>query len=190
MIARMRGIRRNQVGAMALLAAGLLAARAAAQLPPPVPRPPPTNCTADEHRQLDFWVGQWDVYRTGSEELVGRTRIERVFNDCGIREDWSPFDMNAGGSLSNYDLATGRWRQTWIDSTGERIDYAGGLESGRMVLVARRAPRFDPRQRLSRVTLWREGGTVRQLGESSLDDGRNWTTSYDYTYRPTRSESR
>ena len=164
------------------------AAPAAAQLPPPVPRPPPTNCTAAGHRQLDFWAGRWDVYRTGSEEMVGRSRVERVFGDCAIREEWSPFDMNAGGSLSNYDADAGVWRQTWLDSTGERIEWTGGLEQGRIVLTAPRAPRFDRRARISRVTLWREGETVRQIGESSTDDGRSWTIAYDYTYRPTRAD--
>jgi hypothetical protein len=27
-------------------------------------------------------------------------------------------------------------------------------------------------------------GSVRQLGEQSTDDGKSWTPSFDFTYRP------
>lgn len=154
------------------------ASAAAAQLPPPVPRPPPQNCTSAEHRQLDFWVGEWDVYRTGTESLAGRSTVERIYNDCAIRETWRPFDMNEGGSVSSYDRTVGTWRQTWVDSTAERIDYTGRVENGRMVFLAER-----PGGR-TRVTQWREGDLVRQVGETSADGGRSWASSYDYTYRP------
>ncbi len=153
-------------------------------LPPPVPRPAPQNCTAPEHRQLDFWVGEWDVYYTGSLGLAGRSTVERIYNDCAIRETWSPFDMNDGGSVSSYDRAAGVWRQTWVDSAAERIDYTGRQESGRMVFIAERPPRPGEQSRRTRVTQWREGDLVRQTGETSVDGGQSWTPSYDYTYRP------
>ena len=175
---------RNWIGA-ALLAA---AAPAGGQLPlpPPVPRAPPQNCTAAEHRQLDFWVGHWDVYRTGTQAMAGTSLVERIYNDCAIRETWSPFDMNEGGSISSYDARAGAWRQTWVDSTADRIDYAGRLENGRMVFIARRPAGAGAPERQTRVTQWAEAGTVRQTGETSTDGGRTWTPSYDYTYRPRR----
>jgi hypothetical protein len=174
------------------LMCGLLALASSASgqlpLPPPVPRAPPQNCTAPEYRQLDFWVGNWDVYRTGTLAMAGTSLVERIYNDCAIRETWSPFDMNAGGSISSYDRAAGVWRQTWVDSTADRIDYSGHLENGRMVFIARRAsgPRAPERQ--TRVMQWPEDGTVRQIGETSTDGGRTWAPSYDYTYRPRRTQ--
>lgn len=166
------------------LALTTFASVTAAQLPPPVPRAPPQNCTAPEHRQLDFWVGEWDVYRTGTEELAGRSIVERIYNDCAIRETWRPFDMNEGGSVSSYDRVAGVWRQTWVDSTAERIDYSGRLENGRMTFLAERPGRR------TRVTQWREGDTVRQVGETSTNGGQTWTPSYDYAYRPHGMQSR
>ena len=156
------------------------------QLPPPVPRPPPQNCTAAEHRQLDFWVGNWDVYRTGTQEMAGTSLVERIYNDCAIRETWRPFDMNEGGSISSYDASAGAWRQTWVDSTADRIDYVGRLENGRMVFIARRAAPGGAPERQTRVTSWPEAGTIRQAAETSADGGRTWSPSYDYTYRPRR----
>jgi len=168
--------------------AGLLlaASPAAAQLPlpPPVPRAPPQNCTAAEHRQLDFWLGHWNVFQTGTQTMVGAAHVEQIYNGCAIRETWRPFDMNEGGSVSSYDRVAGVWRQNWVDSTAERIDYAGRLDNGRMVLIAQRPARSGEAQRQTRVTQWRDGETVRQVGEMSVDGGRSWAPSYDYTYRP------
>ncbi len=175
--------RTGMSGFILLLAAGHAGAQP--PLPPPVPRAPPQNCTAPEHRQLDFWVGDWDVYRTGTQEMAGRSTVERIYNDCAIRETWRPFDMNEGGSVSSYDSASGVWRQTWVDSTADRIDYSGRFENGRMVLTAPR-PARGGQQRITRVSQFPEGDAVRQIGETSIDGGRTWAPSYDYTYRPTR----
>ena len=169
-------------GRNGLATALLIAASASqAQLPmsPPVPRPPPQNCTAAEHRQLDFWIGEWTVMQTGTQTMVGVSRVEPIYNGCAIRETWSPFDMNEGGSVSSYDRAAGVWRQTWVDSTADRIDYSGRLENGRMIFLAQRGG-----HRQTRVTQWRDGDSVRQVGETSADGGRTWAPSYDYTYRP------
>lgn len=168
---------------LAMLVFAILPVAASAQLPPPVPRPPPENCTAPEHRQLDFWIGDWDVYVTGTDTMVGRSRIESIYNGCALREGWSPFDMNEGGSLSGYDPVAGGWWQAWTDSRAERIDYRGRFENGRMVLIANRPAQGELPARLNRIIFTPEGETVRQVGEASSDGGRGWATSYDYTYR-------
>jgi hypothetical protein len=173
---------RRRLGLILLI--GASAAQAQLPMSPPVPRSPPRNCTASEYRQLDFWVGEWNVMQTGTQTMVGVSRVEPIFNGCAIRETWSPFDMNEGGSVSSYDRVAGVWRQTWVDSTASRIDYEGRLENGRMVLLARGPAPSGDAQRRTRVTQWREGEAVRQRGETSADGGRTWVSSYDYTYRP------
>lgn len=40
------------------------------------PAPPPA-CTGPEHRQFDFWVGQWSVTQTGKEKVVASSLIEK-----------------------------------------------------------------------------------------------------------------
>ena len=158
------------------------AAQAQLPMPPPVPRPPPRNCTAVEHRQLDFWIGEWNVMQTGTQTMVGVSRVEPIYNGCAIRETWSPFDMNEGGSVSSYDRVAGGWRQTWVDSTAERIDYAGRLENGRMVFIAQRAG-GTPRH--TRVIQWRDGDAVRQVGETSTDGGP-WVDAGTVRYKRLR----
>lgn len=168
----------------------LLAAPAAAQMSPPVPPANlPANCTAAEHRQFDFWIGKWRVFRTDNPEaMLGASLIEAVYNGCGLRENWQPFTMITGGSLSLFDRSTARWRQAWIDSLGSRAELEGGMIDGKMVLTGLwHGYSGQGRDATVRITWSRlEGGAVRQLGESSTDGGKTWKPSFDFTYQPAR----
>jgi hypothetical protein len=152
---------------------------------PPAPAPP--ACVTPEHRQFDFWVGRWDVYPTGTEQLVAHSLIERLYDGCVIRENWMPLAGAGGGSLNSWVPAQGRWRQLWADDRNAFRDYVGGLQDGAMVLVATTV-RPDGSAVLSRMRFTREeGGAVRQHGSQSTDGGRTWTDQYDFTYRPARA---
>src|SRR5688500_102771 len=94
--------------------ASLLMAQAAAAQAPEVA---PPACTGPEHAALDFWVGDWDVYPNGRDNLVGHSKIEKLYGGCAIRENWMPLRGGGGGSLSGFDPGTGRWHQTWIGSS-------------------------------------------------------------------------
>ncbi len=177
-----------------LLAAGLagpaLAQSAAAPASPPAPLQPPTPappvCTTPEHRQFDFWVGRWDVYPTGTDQLVAHSLIERLYDGCVIREHWMPLGGAGGGSLNSWVPGERRWRQLWADDRNSWRDFSGGMEGGAMVLTAD-VTLPDGRPAMTRMRFTREpGGAVRQLGSQSADGGRTWTDQYDFTYRPAR----
>ena len=74
---------------MSLIA--LLLAAAAPQTSPP-PAPPKVDCNDADHRALDFWIGDWDVYAAGSDYPVAHSRIERIVG-CAISET---FDQSTG----------------------------------------------------------------------------------------------
>lgn len=159
-----------------------LAASASAQLPGPPPVPPaddPAHCTAPEYAQLDFWLGEWNVFDTADPTgMRGVSRIEKVYFGCALREEWSPFTMLTGGSFTAWDRQAGIWRQAWVDSMGGWAEMTGKLQDGRMVLTGPRG------SGLSRMILSPEpGGTVRQVVETSADGGRTWKPWYDFTYR-------
>jgi hypothetical protein len=126
-----------RVRALASAVLAAIAAPLAAQMSPPVPPATlPARCAAPEYRQFDFWIGEWRVFQTAKpDEMVGSSLIESVYNGCGIRENWRPFSMMSGGSLILFDKRDGRWHQTWIDSSGARVEFTGGLTDGRMVLT-------------------------------------------------------
>ena len=150
---------------------------------------PASNCASAEYRQFDFWVGSWDVYPTGGTQLVAHSLIESVYNGCGVRENWMPLKtQNSGGSLSIYVVAEKVWRQTWIDSSGARVDFKGGLIGKAMVLEGYWQDFVAPgKGALIRMTYsLASDHSVRQFGEASEDNGKSWQSSFDFTYRPTQ----
>ena len=159
----------------------------AAAPPGPTAAPPalPT-CTSPENRQFDFWIGHWRVVNTRDRQPAGESRIERLYNGCTIRENWSE-PTYTGGSLNTYVAADHRWHQTWTDSTGSWREFVGGMVDGKMVLVwTHPSIRFPGRTAQERMTFTANpDGTVRQYSDQSLD-GARWVERYDYTYIPIR----
>jgi len=160
------------------LLAGLAAVQTAAS------PPPPPACTGPEHRQFDFWVGRWDVYPTGTDRLVAHSLIERLYNDCVIRENWMPLRGGGGSSLNAWRPAERIWRQIWTDSANNWVEFTGGMEGAAMVLTAR-GTGADGAPTLNRMSYTRgPDGSVRQAGTQSTDGGATWSAQYDFTYRP------
>ena len=114
-----------------LFGAAILAAGAAAFAQTPPPQPP---CAGAEHRQLDFWVGEWraDFDLPGGKRGTATNRITRdEYGACVITEHFYQPDIDyRGHSVSMYDAKTKQWRQTWVDSQGSYIALAGGPVSG------------------------------------------------------------
>jgi hypothetical protein len=164
---------------VALAFSALPPAAAAAQAPP-APRQPP--CSAAEHRQLDFWVGRWEL--TWADTLRGTNVIERSLDGCAIIErfDGSPSIPLVGMSVSGFDRRTGKWRQVWTDNGGGWISLEGGLVEGTMVLEARTVLNGRPtiqQMRWLNVT----GDSLDWVWESTVDDGRTWKTGWLIHYR-------
>lgn len=146
--------------------------------------PPPPACTGQEHRQFDFWVGDWTVTPTGKDQPVANSLIEKLYAGCAVRENWMPFKGTGGGSLNNY--VDGKWRQTWVDAANSRVEFEGGLVDGKMVLTGFWKGVNGPgKDALIRMTYSKNAdGSVRQHGEQSTDGGKSWSTNFDFTYHP------
>jgi hypothetical protein len=138
-------------------------------------------CAAPEYHQLDFWAGRWDVYNPKGV-MVAHSLIEPVYG-CGIRENWMPVGKPGGGSLSIYVPDEKRWEQFWIDSSGSRAFFTGGWNGKAMVISGKWG---GPLVRMSYSK--NADGSVRQFGEQSIDEGKNWSPSFDFTYRPSTAQ--
>lgn len=86
-------------------------------------------------RQLDFWLGEWDV-RWGEQER-GTNRIRRALEAQVIQEEFDarPSIDFQGRSVSVYREAYDEWHQTWVDTRGNYWHLRGGWEGDRFVLV-------------------------------------------------------
>jgi hypothetical protein len=140
---------------------------------------------ADPSHAFDFWLGAWDVFAPDGRQ-VGTNRIEALLDGRVLQEHWQGSGGVTGTSLNARDESSGRWHQTWIDSSGSVLLLDGGPRDGGMVLEGRTPNEADPgRTDLNRIT-WTpsgDGSEVRQLWEVSGDEGRTWTTAFDGRYR-------
>ncbi len=128
--------------------------------------------TRPEARQLDFWVGEWEV-RDPRSRVVGHSSIQLILNDCVVLENWAGAFGGTGKSFNFWDQPHRRWQQTWVDDRGHVTEYTGQLVGGSMRYAAEgKRLTFSPLP----------GGRVRQLGESSGDGGKTWSVDYDLTY--------
>lgn len=144
--------------------------------------PPPRECTAPEHRQFDFWIGDWDV-STPDGAVAGRNRIEPILGGCALKESWTGVKGGSGTSYNAWDRQRSRWHQTWLDNRGLVLRLEGGYADGRMVLGGETLDSAG-RVVLNRIT-WQETGpgAVRQLWQTSADGGKTWGVVFDGRYR-------
>jgi hypothetical protein len=168
------------MGTIALLILALAAQTAPA---PPSGPPPATLCHTAQHGQFDFWVGQWDVYRADTNQLVAHSLIEKLYGGCAVRENWMPLGGTGGGSLNSYRPASKQWEQYWTDSGNNLNVYIGGLQDSKMVLtgVSHSANGADSPARMVYEKL--PDGSVTQTGYTSSDSGKTWQLSYKLVYR-------
>ena len=176
----MRLFRSLPVCAFVALAA---AAGASAQSSPTAP--PPPACEAPEHRQFDFWLGEWDVIGGPQRDrIVGRNTIVRVAGGCALREHW----VNAGGSdghsLNVYDRASRRWTQFWVGADGVVLRLEGGLRADGAMAMEGALPNGKGGLQRQRI-VWTpqpDGGVIQQW-DTSDDDGATWQTAFVGAYR-------
>jgi hypothetical protein len=140
----------------------------------------PGACEASEHRQFDFWIGEWNV-RTPDGKLAGVNSIKREYDGCVLHERYSTPRGYSGESLNMYDAGRKVWHQTWVDTSGALLLLEGGLRGGSMVLEGQSV---GPNGQITkhRIT-WtpNANGTVRQHWQSTDPQGQ-WTTAFDGTY--------
>jgi hypothetical protein len=143
-------------------------------------------CGAPAYRQLDFWLGVWNVTNAGKH--AGTNRIEKVLDGCALMETWKSAGSHRGHSLTFYDAPRELWHQTWIDVAGQPLYLEGRWSDGTMRLEGRR-PAEKGSSVLHRIE-WTPtpGGGLRQRWRSSTDEGRTWSEVFDGYYQKKEEE--
>lgn len=135
---------------------------------------------APEFRQFDFWIGEWNA-KNPQGVTVGTSSIQLILGTCIIFENWSGGSGTNGKSFNIYDTNDKKWHQTWVDDKSTFTHYIGGLVGGKMVVVADTV--IGGKKTLAKMTFSKlPNGEVRQFGENSTDDGKTWSTSFDFIY--------
>ena len=151
----------------ALLATGTLATAQDAITPAPKP------CSGAEHRQFDFWAGDWEVTQPDGT-VAGTNRIEIILGGCVLRESWKSANGRSVGHSFNLYARDGRWHQTWVDNSGLLLELVGGLEDGRMLMSEERTTP-EGEKALHEISWTKlETGQVKQHWRFTTDGGQSW----------------
>ena len=132
---------------------------------------------------LDFWLGNWTVSWVGGGH--GTNTIRRILGESVIEESFDGRDDDSvllGRSLSVRDVADGRWRQTWVDSTGAYLEFVGVEVDGR--LAFERETTIEGRPVVQRMA-WANvtPDTLRWRWQRSGDGGLTWDLVWEIAYR-------
>jgi hypothetical protein len=146
---------------------------------------PQYGCDSAESRQLDFWVGEWDLAYVGpnGQPAKSRNRITKTLDGCAILEEFTgaPGTKLDGRSYSAYDRAGKRWKQTWVDNTASYLDFVGATVDGDMAFV-RTATQNGKTQHQRMVFREVKADSLKWVWQSS-PDGQAWTTQWEIAYK-------
>jgi hypothetical protein len=146
-------------------------------------------CSEPEQKQLDFWIGSWDLTwpgNTAGEVAHGTNNIARMLDGCVVQENFSGGDAMPlrGLSVSLFNTRSGKWQQTWVDNQGAYLDFVGEFKDGQMIL-AREATKPDGSKLLQRMVYKNITPTEFDWSwESSSDGGKTWKVAWPTHYSP------
>lgn len=148
----------------------------------------PSPCTEPEQKQLEFWVGEWDLTWPGNnpgETGHGTNSVRRILDGCVVEENFSGGDAMAlrGQSISIFDVLAHKWKQTWVDNEGGYLDFVGEFKNGQIIL-AREATRLDGGKGLQRMVFKNVTGDEFDWSwEGFKDGGKTWTVVWPIHYK-------
>src|SRR5690606_21386901 len=95
------------------------------------------KCGGEEYRQVNFWLGDWDVYDL-NDVKVGENKVLQLQDNGVVPENWISEKGNTGTSYNFYNVLDSTWNQVWIDNTGYILKLKGSFENDKMVLKSER----------------------------------------------------
>jgi hypothetical protein len=152
----------------------------------------PATCDTPQHHQLDFWVGNWQVFDAATNQLVAIERVEKHSEGCIVQENLTFLtDMYrrpgvkyrlAGIGVNRFDGEN--WLQMWADNQWGAIFLRGAPDAdGNMVFVTVIPSR---KRDVKLVYENRPDGTVRILQYVAPAGSGKWVKYGDLIYRPNR----
>ena len=163
------------IAVLASLAAGAALLKAQSKAPQPSCKDRP------EFRQLDFWVGEWEVFN--KDQKLADTTIQPVLKDCALEEVWKGTRGSDGRGLSTYNARTKKWEYFWISANGTTSHFIGEL-MGTEMRYSLDQVQPDGKIRVRHWSLFNlPDGRVREFSVGSDDGGKTWTTEYDYSWQ-------
>jgi hypothetical protein len=142
-----------------------------------------SGCSSAEYHQLDFWIGDWDVYDADAPAgpVQARARIEPIAGGCALHELYEQSDGLIGDSILSYDPVRRGWQQTWVTNRGALMQITGNFTGGELVLEGD-SHLVDGRSVTQRITWQAKNPGVREFAVMSKDHGKTWSPAFDVSF--------
>lgn len=143
-------------------------------------------CCTEKHSEFDFWLGTWTVTKPDGS-LAGTNVIEKIQDNCILRENWTSALGNFTGTSSNfYNIQTKQWEQVWLDNQGGILHLKGNRVGNQMILQSDEQKNSNGEPFFNRIT-WtlNDDGTVRQYWEI-ITNTNNIAVAFDGMYKKTQ----
>ena len=124
------------------------------------------KCCDKSHSEFDFWVGSWVVTNL-DKSIAGYNTIEKIQDNCILKEDWKSIKGNYSGTSYNYfNKNNKKWEQLWIDNQGEVLKLRDERIENKMILKSDALIDEEGISYFHRITwTYNPDETVRQLWE-------------------------
>ena len=121
---------------------------------------------------FDFWLGSW---RGSWADGSGTNEVSKAFDGHVVLEQFAAEGFS-GLSLSVFDESRAVWRQTWVDSEGNYLDFEGAFADGEMRLERDAG---DARQRM----VWTDiADDTFEWYWQRREPGEDWRTLWHISY--------
>jgi tetratricopeptide (TPR) repeat protein len=140
-------------------------------------------CVSEPRSQdFNFWIGEWDVYITGTNALAGHSVIQQISGGCALLENWTSGQNGTGKSINYYDTTVHKWEQDWIGSDGEAQHFFNGeYQNGMMHFTYSKIINGGPING-NFIFYNINKDTVRQYQDVADKNGKIVSVTYDLTY--------
>ncbi|PKL82892.1 MAG: hypothetical protein CVV24_07805 [Ignavibacteriae bacterium HGW-Ignavibacteriae-3] len=147
----------------------------------------PAPCSSPESNQFDFWVGEWNLeWKDQSGNIFnGTNSVRKILGGCVIEENFTGGGNPAfkGKSVSVFNPALNRWRQTWVDNQGGYLDFTGAFTDDKMVL-SRSFQTTEGEKIFQRMVFYNiSSDSLTWDWEISADEGVTWSLKWRINYK-------
>jgi hypothetical protein len=138
-------------------------------------------CANGEHRELDFWLGNWSVSNNGAS--VGKSKVELALDQCLIVENWEGAKNHSGETIFAYSPGDHQWYGMSGDNEGRMHVFTEGKVTAGVAEFQGTSRGPNGETVLNRMKLARLGADkVEETWEKSSDSGSSWNVVYRGEY--------
>ncbi|HEU5404405.1 MAG TPA: hypothetical protein VFU86_23860 [Terriglobales bacterium] len=139
-------------------------------------------CSTGASRQLDYWVGNWNVTSPGAD-YKGVSNVAVSMDKCLYTENWNNGKGHIGKNLFAYSPDDKTWYGMFADNEGRvHIFTDGKVDDGAAVFHGPSRSETGATV-LNRITIRKVSPVkVERTWEKSTDNGATWNTVFQGEY--------